>query len=51
MSLCEVMFLNVAGQITIVNPTDNGFEVYSSTQWASETQRAIAQVLGVPDNQ
>ncbi|XP_063842980.1 xanthine dehydrogenase/oxidase-like isoform X2 [Scylla paramamosain] len=38
-------------QITIVNPTDDGFEVHSATQWASETQRAIAQVLGVPDNQ
>ncbi|MPC17990.1 Xanthine dehydrogenase/oxidase [Portunus trituberculatus] len=46
-----VMFLNFVWKITIVNPTDNGFEVHSSTQWASETQRAIAQVLDVPDNQ
>lgn len=37
-------------QITIVNPMDDGFEVYCATQWASEAQNAIAQVLGVSNN-
>lgn len=37
-------------QVTVVNPTDIGFDVHSSSQWLSETQQAIAQVLGIPDN-
>ncbi|KAG0710872.1 Xanthine dehydrogenase [Chionoecetes opilio] len=38
-------------QVTVVNPTDNGFDVHSASQWLSETQRAISQVLDIPDNQ
>lgn len=37
-------------QSCLVVPTDIGLDVYASTQWASETQRAIGQVLGIPDN-
>ncbi|XP_068204498.1 xanthine dehydrogenase/oxidase-like isoform X2 [Palaemon carinicauda] len=37
-------------QVCIVTPTDEGFDVLAGTQWASECQRAIGQVLGIPDN-
>ncbi|KAB7507098.1 putative aldehyde oxidase 1 [Armadillidium nasatum] len=31
-------------------PKEDGFDVYSSTQWLAETQASIAQVLDLPDN-
>lgn len=38
-------------QVCIATPTDEGLDIIAGTQWASETQRAIGQVLGIPDNQ
>ncbi|XP_061182872.1 xanthine dehydrogenase-like [Saccostrea echinata] len=37
-------------QITICNPTEDGFDVYSSTQWVDRCQKSIAMVLGIPDS-
>uniref|UniRef100_K1Q8Q7 Xanthine dehydrogenase n=1 Tax=Magallana gigas TaxID=29159 RepID=K1Q8Q7_MAGGI len=37
-------------QITICNPTEDGFEVFSSTQWVDRCQKSIAMVLGIPDS-
>nr|XP_027229567.1 xanthine dehydrogenase/oxidase-like [Penaeus vannamei] len=37
-------------QATLAVPTDDGLDVFTSSQWAIETQRSIGQVLGVPDN-
>ncbi|XP_022343245.2 uncharacterized protein LOC111136587 [Crassostrea virginica] len=37
-------------QITICNPTEDGFDVYSSTQWVDRCQKGIAMVLGIPDS-
>ncbi|XP_048729395.2 xanthine dehydrogenase-like isoform X2 [Ostrea edulis] len=42
--------MSMETQISICNPTEDGFEVYSSTQWVDGTQKAIAMVLGVPDS-
>nr|XP_045608547.1 xanthine dehydrogenase/oxidase-like [Procambarus clarkii] len=41
---------HMENQVALVVPTDDGLEVYPSSQWASETQRSIGQVLGLPDN-
>ncbi|XP_042860846.1 xanthine dehydrogenase/oxidase-like [Penaeus japonicus] len=41
---------HMESQSCLVVPTDIGMDVYASTQWASETQRAIGQVLGIADN-
>ncbi|XP_061183006.1 uncharacterized protein LOC133191267 [Saccostrea echinata] len=37
-------------QIAICNPTEDGFDVYASTQWTSGCQEAVAMVLGVSDS-
>ncbi len=35
---------------TLCIPLDDGFQIYSSTQYASLTQAAVANVLGIPTN-
>nr|XP_053653015.1 xanthine dehydrogenase/oxidase-like [Cherax quadricarinatus] len=37
-------------QVCLATPTDIGMDILSSTQWVSETQRAVGQVLNIPDN-
>ncbi|XP_069995409.1 xanthine dehydrogenase/oxidase isoform X1 [Penaeus vannamei] len=41
---------HMESQSCLVVPTDIGLDVFASTQWASETQRVIGKVLGIPDN-
>ena len=35
-------------QVTRVKPTEDGYEIFASTQWPTETQFSVAQVLGIP---
>jgi xanthine dehydrogenase/oxidase len=37
-------------QTCVCVPNDEGMDVYSSTQWIDNTQVAISDVLGVPEN-
>ncbi|KAK7074021.1 hypothetical protein SK128_004963 [Halocaridina rubra] len=37
-------------QVCIATPTDEGYDIVAGTQYAAETQRAVGQVLGIPDN-
>lgn len=37
-------------QTALVVPDEDGYTVYSSTQWVSGIQAAVANVLGVPVN-
>ena len=37
-------------QVSICRPTEDGFEVYSSTQWLDLVQNGIANVLGVKNS-
>lgn len=37
-------------QTAVCVPAENGIDVYSSTQWVDFTQMAVAQCLGIPEN-
>lgn len=34
----------------LVTPEDDGYTVYSSTQWVTQVQFAVAAILGIPNN-
>ncbi len=37
-------------QNALVVPTDEGYTVYSSTQWVTNVQLAVANFLGIPNS-
>ena len=37
-------------QTSLCIPLEDGFQVYSSSQWPSHTQAAVANVLGISTN-
>lgn len=42
--------LNMEPHAARVVPTEDGYDVYCTTQWPTETQSTTAQVLGVSAN-
>ena len=44
--LCLSSFI----QTSFVIPEDDGYTVYSSTQWPGSGQDAVANILGISDN-
>ncbi|XP_019856500.1 PREDICTED: xanthine dehydrogenase/oxidase-like [Amphimedon queenslandica] len=48
---CETQYhFTMETQTSFVIPEDDGYTVYSSSQWAWFAQLAVASVLGIPDN-
>ncbi|XP_069165338.1 xanthine dehydrogenase/oxidase-like [Procambarus clarkii] len=41
---------HMESQVCLATPTDIGLDILSSSQWASETQKVVGQVLNLPDN-
>jgi len=47
--MTKVLILS-AHQACVCRPTEDGMDVYASTQWLELTQQSVAMVLGVPIN-
>ena len=46
----SIIFVFLPLQTSFVIPEDDGYTVYSSTQWPGSGQAAVANILGISDN-